>query len=187
MDGLIDTIGERIMKIRNMDRAAWVRELREIAYHVRKQLFSQIPGVSAIAGIFVGSWVAGTFTNSPVKGLLSSWGLMRGGTHVVSTTTYRFLSMVLPILATVLTAYIVQKAMKAYREKQLERNRVSVAQLGQEAQAELREKMDILDRAKEAGLLSESEHRTKMANLYQSYFRHDRSGIEEIIINKLEG
>jgi len=123
MDKLMDRISERIAKIRNKDRAAWSRELRELAFHVKKQLFSQIPGVSAIAGILVGSWVAGTFTNSPVKGLLSSWGLMKGGTHVVSTATYRLLSFALPILATVLTAYGVQKAMKAYREEQLERNR----------------------------------------------------------------
>jgi hypothetical protein len=47
--------------------------------------------------------------------------------------------------------------------------------------------MDILDRAREMGLLSESEHQTKVAGLYQSYFRGDRSKIEEIIIRKIEG
>ncbi len=187
MDKLINYMAEGIAKIRDMTRDDWARELRELAFHVKKQLFSQIPGVSAIAGILVGSWVAGTFTNSPVKGLLSSFGIMKGGTHVVSTATYRFLSLVLPILATVLTAYIVQKAMKAYRGKQLERNMASVAHLRPEVRSELQKKVEILDTARAAGLISESEHRTKMANLYQSSVRHDRSGIEEIIINKLEG
>mgnify|MGYP000261964463 CR=1 FL=1 len=153
---------------------------------MNKQLFSQIPGVSAIAGILVGSWVASTFTNSPVKGFLSSVGLMKGGTHVVSTTTYRFLSVFLPVTATAITAYAVQKALKQYRKKRLERNMASVAQLGQEVQAELRGKMSILGKAREAGLISDSEYQTKTANLYQSYCRSS-SKIEEIIIKKLEG
>lgn len=117
MDKIIDRISALIREINDMDRVKLARELKEIAYHTKKQLFSQIPGVSAIAGILVGSWVGRTFTNSPVRGFLSSWGLIKGGTHVVSTTTYRLLSVVLPILAMVLTAYLVQKAMKTYREK----------------------------------------------------------------------
>ncbi len=187
MDRLVRYVKESITKMRNMDRADWERELRELVYHTKKQLFSQIPGVSAIAGILVGSWVAGTFTNSPVKGFLSSVGITKGGTHVVSTATYRFLSVVLPILATVMTAYVVQKVMKAYREKQLERNMASVALMGEEVRFDLESRIAILDKAKAAGLLSQREHRTKLANLYQSYCRHDDSGIEEIIINKLEG
>jgi hypothetical protein len=170
-----------------MDRAAWARELREIAYYIKKQLFSQIPGVSAIAGIFVGYWVASTFTNSPIKGFLSSMGVMKGGTHVVSNTTYRFLSLLLPLFATALTAYAVQKTMKNYREKRLERDKAYVAQLGEKVRAELQQKIGILDMAREAGLLSESECDTKIANLYQSYARNDRSGLEDILFNKLEG
>jgi cell division protein FtsL len=149
-------------------------------------LFSQIPGVSAIVGLLVGSWVASTFTNSPIKGFLSSWGLMKGGTHVVSTTTYRFLSVFFPIVAIAITAYIVQKVLKTYREKRLEKNMAHVAQLGQEVQSELRDKMRILDKAKEAGLISDNEYQTKIANLYQSCSRNAYSGIEEIIINKLQ-
>ena len=187
MDKLVDYIIELIRKIRSMDRAAWERELREIAYYTKKQLFSQIPGVSAIVGILVGSWVASTFTNSPIKGFLSSWGLMKGGTHVVSRTTYKFLSVLLPLFATALTAYAVQKSMKNYREKRLERDKAFVAQLGEKVQADLQQKMSILDMAKEAGLLSESECDTKIANLYQSYSRNDRSSLKDILFKKLQG
>ena len=105
---------------------------------------------------------------------------------MVSTTTYRFLSVFLPIIVTAITAYIVQKILKTYREKQLEGNMAHVAQLEQEVQSELRDKMRILDKAKEAGLISENEYQTKMANLYQAYSRNGHSGIEEIIIKKLE-
>jgi len=182
-----DQLVEQIRNLKHMDRAELAKELEELAYHTRKVLFSQIPGVSAIAGLLAGSWVAGTFTSSPIKGFLSSHGLMKGGTHVVSSTTYSFLSVVMPILAVVLTAYVVQKVMKTYREKQLQRNMGYFPLLKEEAQAELQAKMDILDKAKEAGLLSESEQRTKMAALYQSYIRSDLTKIEEIIIKKIEG
>jgi hypothetical protein len=185
MNKLIDYIIELLQNIKSMDRAKLAKEFKEIAYHMNKQLFSQIPGVSAITGILVGSWVASTFTNSPIKGYLSSWGLMKGGTHVVSTTTYRFLSVFLPIIVTAITAYIVQKVLKIYRERQLEINMAHVAQLGKEDQSELRAKKSILDKAKEAGLISDNEYQTKIANLYQSYFRNYHSGIEEIIIKKL--
>jgi len=186
-DKLVDYIIELIRKIRSMDRAAWARELQEIAYHTKKQLFSQIPGVSAIGGILVGYWVASTFTNSPVKGVLSSLGIMKGGTHVVSNTTYKFLSVFLPLFATALTAYAVQKSMKNYREKRMERDKAFVAQLGEKVRADLRQKISILEMAKEAGLLSENECDTKIANLYQSYSRNDLSSLEDILFKNLKG
>ncbi len=185
MNKLIDYLIELLHNLKNIDRAKLAKESKEIAFHVNKQLFSQIPGVSAIVGLLVGSWVASTFTNSPIKGYLSSWGLMKGGTHVVSTTTYRFLSVFLPIIVTAITAYLVQKALRIYRQKGLERNMAHVAQLGQEVQSGLRDKMSILDKAKEAGLISDNEYQTKIANLYQAYSRNDHSRIEEIIIKKL--
>jgi len=187
MNKLIDYLIELLQSMKNMDRVKLAKELKEIAYHVNRQLFSQIPGVSAIAGLLVGSWVASTFTNSPIKGYLSSWGLMKGGTHVVSTTAYRFLSVFLPILVTAITAYVVQKTLKTYREKQLARDMAHVAQLGQEVQSELSDKMRILDKAKEAGLITDNEYQIKIANLYQSYSRTYHSTIEAIIIKKLEG
>ncbi len=187
MNKMIDYLIEFLQSLKNMDRVKLAKEFKEFAYHLNKQLFSQIPGVSAIAGLLAGSWVASTFTNSPIKGYLSSWGLMKGGTHVVSTTTYRFLSVFLPIIATAITAYIVQKALKTYREKRLGKNMALVKQLGQEVQSELRDKIRILDNAKEAGLISENEYQTKISNLYQAYCRTYHSNIEEIIIKKLEG
>jgi hypothetical protein len=187
MNKLIDYIIELLQNIKNMDKVKLARELKEIAYHTHKHLFSQIPGASAIAGLLVGSWIASTFTNSPIKGFLSSWGFMKGGTHVVSTTTYRFISVFLPITATVITAYLVQKVLKTYREQQLKRNMAHVEQLGQEVQSEIQDKMSILDKAKEAGLISDNEYHTKIATLYQSYSRDFHSKIEEIIIKKLEG
>ena len=178
---------ELLPYLKNRDRAKLAQEFREIVYHTNKQLFGQIPGVSAVVGILVGSWVASTFTNSPLKGFLSSWGLMKGGSHVVSTTTYRLLSVALPILVTALTAYLVQKGLKRYRKTRLDGNRAYVAQLGNEVQAKLRDKISILDKAKAAGLISDNEYQAKLANLYQSYSRNDHSKIEEIIIKKLEG
>jgi len=186
MDRLIDHLIAFLHNLKNMDKDKLAKEFKEIAYHTNKQFFSQIPGVSAIVGIMVGSWIASTFTNSPIKGFLSSWGLMKGGTHVVSTTTYRFLSVFFPVMATAITAYIVQKVLKTYREKRLEKNRADVAELGQEVQTELSDKMSILDKAKEAGLISDGEYQTKIANLYQSYSRNYHSKLEEIIIKKLE-
>jgi hypothetical protein len=178
---------ERIKDLKNRDRAKLARELGEVFYHTRRVLFSQIPGVSTVAGLIVGSWVAGTFTSSPIKGFLSSHGFMKGGTHVVSSTTYKFLSVLLPALAIAVTAYVVQKAMKAYREKQLQRNMFYVPLLKEEVRNELQAKLGILDKAREAGLISEGEHRTKMVTLYQSYFRNNHSRIAEIIIKKIEG
>ena len=185
MDKLIDHVIGFLQNLKNMDKAKLAGEFKEIAYHTKQQFFSQIPGVSAIVGILIGSWVASTFTNSPIKGFLASWGLMKGGTHVVSNTTYRFLSVLLPLIATAITAYIVQKTMKVYRSKRLERSMAHVVQLGEDVRSELQNKMDILDKAKEAGLVTESEYQTKLANLYQSYNRDHHSKIEEMIIKKL--
>ncbi len=104
---------------------------------------------------------------------------------MVSTTTYSLLSFSLPILAAAITAYIVQKAMIAYREKQLRRNMVWVAQLGKEVQAEIQEKLNILEKAKEAGLVSASEYSTKKSNLYQAYSRTFPFKLEEFLVQKL--
>ena len=185
MDKVIDSIISALYTAKNLDRASLAKELKELAYHLNRQLFSQIPSVSAIAGILVGWWVSATFTNSPIKGFLSQWGVLKGGTHVVSNTTYKIISVLLPILAMAVTAYAVQKAMKIYRANRQEKDITIVTQLGQEVQTEIRDKVSILDKARNAGLLSDNEYRTKIANLYQSYSR-DHSKIEDILINKLE-
>ena len=104
---------------------------------------------------------------------------------MVSSGTYKILSVFLPLFVTAVTAYLVQKVLKNYREKRLQKDIAWVAQLGPEVQAELQDKLDILGKAQEAGLVSESEYHTKKASLYQSYVQPDASKIEHFIINKI--
>jgi len=75
--------------------------------------------------------------------------------------------------------------MKTYREKQLRRNIACVAQLEKEVQAEIQEKMNILEKAREAGLVSASEYSTKKSNLYQAYSRTSVFKFQEFVIKKL--
>jgi phosphoglycerate-specific signal transduction histidine kinase len=185
MNKLIDYLIAFLQNLKQMDKARFHKEMRDLAYYINRQVFSQIPSVSAISGLLVGSWVVSTFTTSPLRGVLASWGLMKGGTHVVSSSTYKVLSLFLPILATAVTAYLVQKVLKNYREKRLQRDMAQVAQLEKDVQAELRDKMNILSKARETGLISESEFHTKTASLYQSYTRAHTSKIEEFLINKI--
>jgi hypothetical protein len=182
---LIRGLIEILQDLEKMDKVRLTKELGELSRYLNQQIFNQIPGVSAIAGLLVGSWVASTFTTSPLRGFLASWGIIKGGSRVVSTTTYSFLSIALPILAAAITAYIVQKALKGYREKQLYKNKALVAQLENAIQSEIGEKLIILEKAKEIGLLSESEFHTKRANLYQTYARPFPFKFEEFLIKKL--
>jgi hypothetical protein len=185
MNKLIDYLIAFLQNLKQIDKARFHKEMRDLAYYINKQVFSQIPSVSAISGILVGSWVVSTFTTSPLRGFLASWGLMKGGTHVVSSTTYKVLSLFLPILATAVTAYLVQKVLKNYRERRLQRDMTAVARLAKEVQDEVQDKMNILAKAREAGLISESEFQTKTASLYQSYTRTQSSKLEEFFINKI--
>jgi hypothetical protein len=185
MKKIIRWLIEALQELEKMDKVRLAKELGELFRYINQQIFNKIPGVSAITGLLVGSWVASTFTTSPLKGFLASWGIIKGGSRVVSTTTYSFLSIVLPILAAAITAYMVQKAMKAFREKQLYKNKALVVQLGAAIQAEIGEKLIILEKAKEIGLLSESEYHTKRASLYQTYARPFPFKFEEILIKKL--
>jgi hypothetical protein len=187
MNKLIDYLIAFLQNLKTMDKARFQKEMKDLAYYLNRQVFSQIPSVSAISGILVGSWVVSTFTTSPLRGFLASWGLMKGGTHVVSSTTYKILSVFLPILATAVTAYLVQKVLKNYRERRLQRDMDAVARLAKEVQAEVQDKMNILSKAREAGLISEGEFQTKTASLYQSYTRTHSSKIEEFLINKISG
>ena len=185
MDTFIDHLIALLQDLKNMDKARLKQEFRELLYYINRQFFSQIPGISAIAGIVAGSWVASTFTTSPIKGLLSSWGILKGGTHVVSSTTYSFLAIFFPVIATAVVAYIVQKALKAYREKRLARDKEWVSRLEEETQAEIKNRLEILNKAKEAELLSEREFHTKLAALYQSYSRMSPSKFTLFVINKI--
>ena len=55
MNKPIDKLIELLQNMKNMDKAKLAREFGEIGYQTNKQLFSKIPGVSAIVGILVGS------------------------------------------------------------------------------------------------------------------------------------
>ena len=116
---------------------------------------------------------------------MARWGLMKGGRHVVSGSTYRFLSIVLPILVAAVTAYAVSKILKVVREQQMQKNLIRVSQLGEEIQALVNERLAILEKAKDAGLLSDGEHLTKKANLYNEYARIPSSQIKHLLIGKL--
>jgi hypothetical protein len=57
--------------------------------------------------------------------------------------------------------------------------------LGKEVQAEIQDKLNVLEKAKEAGLVSASEYCTKKSNLYQSYSRTFPFKFQEFLIKKL--
>lgn len=170
-----------------MNRHKLGKELGELSFYLKKQLFGQIPSISGIAGLVAGTWVASTFTTSPFRGFLASWGLIKGGTHVVSETTYKFLIVGLPILATAVTAYLVHKLLTAYRKWQLKRDMAWVAQLESDMQTAIQIKMQILERARDARLISAREFDTKQANLYQSYTRANSAKVKRVLLDKIGG
>lgn len=187
MNKVTEILTDIISRVKKWDKKKIAQERKEVGRYLLKQLFNQIPGASAVAALLVGGWIASTFTTSPITATLASWGLMKGGTRVVSSGTYKFLSVLLPLFAAGTTAYAVQKLLKYFREKEMERNKVLAAQLGGELQAALQAKLDLLEQMREAGLLSESEYFTKKAILYQTYSRKLPEKIRELIINKLAG
>lgn len=185
MDKFIRSLIELLNRLEKMDKTALARESRELLFYINRQAFRQIPSLSAIGGILVGAWVSSTFTTSPVKGALAEFGIVKGGRHVVSSTTYALLSVILPIFSAAVTAYLIQKTLKHYRRKQLERNIVKVSGLAPEIRTGLNGKLELLEKAREAGIVSESEYHTKKAALYQSFTRRSSSKIEELVIDKL--
>lgn len=160
-------------------------ELKELIQFLNRQFFNQIPSVSAVAGILAGGWVMSTFTASPVKGTLARWGVIQGGTHVVSSGTYKFLAIAMPVLAAGLTAYAVQRGLKAFREMRIELCEARAKGLSEEKAAELKSKLAILETAREAGMLSWSEYRAKMLNVYQPFVAKPASKVEELIVSKV--
>ena len=167
------------------DRTRLLKEGKELSAFLARQVFNQIPGMSAVAALIVGGWVASTFTTSPFMAFMARWGLMKGGRHVVSGSTYRFLSIVLPILVAAVTAYAVSRILKVVRERQMQKNMIRVSRLGEEIQALVNDRLAILEKAKEAGLLSAGEYLTKKANLYNGYARIPSSQIKDLLIRKL--
>src|SRR3972149_403852 len=153
------------------DRTRLLKEGKELSAFLARQAFHQIPGMSAVAALIAGWWVVPPLNTSPFRTFMPRWGLMKGGRHVVSGSTYRFLSIVLPILVAAVTAYAVSKILKVVREQQMQKNMIRVSQLGEEIQALVNDRLAILEKAKETGLLSAGEYLKKKANLYNEYAR----------------
>ncbi|MBI1823818.1 MAG: hypothetical protein HY200_02015 [Nitrospirae bacterium] len=173
--------------LKKLDRAKIIKESREFSFQFLKQIYNQIPGISAIAALITGTWIASTFTTSPIKAQLASWGLINGGRHVVGSSMYRFLSIVIPLLVAGITAYLVQKLLKLFRAKQMDRNILLVSNLNKDVQESLLEKLGLLEKMKEAGLLSQGEYETKKANLFQTYTKILPNKVKELLVNKLTG
>jgi hypothetical protein len=186
MNRLIDHL-INLLRGKPWDRANVTAEVRHLSSVLMRQVFNQIPGVSGVAALMVGGWVASTYTTSPWKAALAQWGLISGGKHLVSSGTYRFMSVVLPIVVGAITAYVVQKRLKAFRERQMERDIALVARLGNEVPAVVEKKLAILEQAREAGLLSPSEYLTKKANLYATYSQVIPTRVKELLISKIAG
>lgn len=182
---VLDSLPEDLRNIRQWDRAKVLREGKELSKVLSRQIFNRIPGVSAIAGLIVGAWVASTFTTSPVKATLARWGFIEGGRHVVSSPMYRFLSVVLPVLVAAVTAYVVQKIMKNHREQRMQRDIAEVSRLGKDVQAAVNGNLGILEKARDAGLLSPGEYLAKKADLYATYSRPLSPKIRDLLISKL--
>src|SRR5262249_54441686 len=121
MDRLNDVF-DQIRRLKNWDRKKAVQELKEFSCFFVRQVFKQMPGISALLGMAAGSAVASTFTTSPWKATLARWGVIQGARHVVSGPVYQFLSVALPILVAAVTAYLVHKILTNLRERQLERD-----------------------------------------------------------------
>src|SRR5712671_531766 len=116
----LTAVFNRFQQLKQWDREKVNKEIKELSCFVVRQVFKQIPGVSAIFGMGIGTAVASTFTTSPWKATLARWGVIRGAAHVVSGPAYRFLSIVLPILVAAVTAYLVHKILNSVRERQME-------------------------------------------------------------------
>lgn len=185
MEKILDALIGLLQRMKRLDRRESQKEARDLAQHLLRQIFNQIPAVSGAAGLLAGGWVASTFTTSPWKAALARYGVVKGGKHVVSGLTYKFLSVGLPMLSVAVAGYLVQKALRRYRDVRMERDMRRVARSGAEIQEAVRERLGVLDKALELGLVSASEHRTKKADLYASCSRVLPPSVRQLIASKL--
>jgi len=111
---LASLVAERTRLLAPFDGQAYPAWAGTIAHEVTTfgralvtQLQSQlVPRASALAGLAAGWWVTHTYTASRPRSFLRSLGIGSGGTHVVSSDTYRSLRFWLPILAAAIAAYL---------------------------------------------------------------------------------
>jgi hypothetical protein len=84
---------------------------RAVLVQLRFHLFPKAP---ALAGLAVGWWIARTYTDSHLQSVLRSIGIGKGGTRVVSSSTYEAMSFWLPLLAAALCAYLGERLAARY-------------------------------------------------------------------------
>lgn len=170
----------------NTDMHRLSGESKEFLSFVKKHLFNKVPSMSALAGVAVGAYVSSVFTSSPVRGVMTSIGILGRDADVASPLALWLLSIFLPLFAAATTVYLVQKWLKSFRQKQIARYREMTARLDKPKQEELALKLELLEKAKEAGLITGSEYEAKLAGLYQGYTKTLLPpGVEEFILKKL--
>jgi hypothetical protein len=113
---------ERLSGLGGTAHPAWIRrmalESAGLARAFVKQLRSTLlPKAPALAGLAVGWWIANTYTDSHLRSALRSIGIGRGGTHVVSASTYKAMSFWLPLLAAAACAYLGERLAQFYGER----------------------------------------------------------------------
>lgn len=172
-------------KLTDMSRLSG--ESKELLSFVTKHLFNKVPSMSALAGILMGAWVSSTFSTPPVRSMMALFGIVNHGAdpNVASPLAYSILSVFLPLFSAASTIYLVQKALKSYRKRQLAKYAEAASRLDSEKLFELGSKLALLEEAKNKGLLTTGEHETKTAVLYQSYTGTLPSGAQEFIVKKL--
>lgn len=162
-------------------------ESKELLSFMTKHLFNKVPSMSALAGILMGAWVSSTFSTPPVRSMMALFGIVDHGadSNVANPLAYSLLSVFLPLFAAAATIYLVQKALKSYRKKQLAKYAGAAARLDREKLSELKSKLALLEEAKNTELLTTGEYETKIAVLYQSYTGTLPSSAQEFIVRKL--
>ncbi|MBI2400201.1 MAG: hypothetical protein HYV23_03975 [Deltaproteobacteria bacterium] len=162
-------------------------ESKELLSFVTKHFFNKVPSMSALAGIIMGALVSSTFSTPPVRSMMALFGIVGrdAGAAVASPLAYSLLSVFLPLFSAASTIYLVQKALKSYRKRQLVKYTAAASRLDDEKLSELGSRLALLEEAKNTGLLTAGEYETKTAVLYQSYTGRLPSGVEEFIVKKL--
>jgi hypothetical protein len=108
---------------------AWGARVATEAVGFGRAVFAQlrshfVPKMPALAGLAVGWWIARTYTDSHLQSVLRSIGIGKGGTRVVTSSTYEAMSFWLPLLAAALCAYVGER-LAAYYAPSRERCRLA--------------------------------------------------------------
>lgn len=179
-------LSEVVSRFKNTDMNRLSGEPKEFLSFVKKHLFNKVPSVSALSGVVAGAYVSSVFTSSPVQGMMTAIGILGRNADIASPPALRLFSIFLPLFAAATTVYLVQKWLKSFRKKQIAKYREMTARLDKTRQEELASKLDLLEKAKETGLITGSEYEAKLAGLYQGYTKTLLPpSVEEFILKKL--